>query len=263
MELNISTFITLIFLGFLVSLVNNSFGMGYGVIATPLLLFLGFTALVVVPALLVAQTVLGFVGTYFHSVYKNVDLTSRETKDTKITGIFTGFGLIGMTIAIFIAISVSELFIISYIGIMVSIVGLLLIKELTFKFSWGGIFIISIVAAFNQALIGGGYGPLATTGQLMSGRDHKEAASTSIFSQAFLSGYGFLLYFIFAGLANIELLVTLLIALIISGASATPLGALIAKSIPKEKGKKVIGYISLVLGVVTFARLVFYLIAGL
>ncbi|MGV9173442.1 MAG: TSUP family transporter, partial [Promethearchaeia archaeon] len=168
MEITTGLIIILIILGFSVSLVNNAFGMGYGMISTPVLLFLGFSPLVVVPASLLSQTVLGFAGTFFHSIYKNVDLETKKQQNAKIAMVFTLFGLIGTTVAIFIAISLNEIFMISYIAIMVSIIGFFLLKDVSFQFSWRYIFLISSIAAFNQALVGGGYGPLATSGQLMS-----------------------------------------------------------------------------------------------
>ena len=162
---------------------------------------------------------------------------------------------------IFLAVSLPEFYMVSYIGIMTLVVGIILIKQISFQFSWNKIYFISGLAAFNKAITGGGYGPIATTGQIVTGRDHDEAVAVSIFSEAFLSGFGFLLYFILTGFANTELLIPLLVVMIISSIVATPLGALIPKKISKKKGKKVIGWVSIILGILTIGRLLIPIIA--
>lgn len=255
MELNIFLLILLVILAFTAAFVDSSFGMGYGVL-TPILINLGFTSEVVVPVLLVSQMSAGFAGTIFHSLYENVELSSKEETDVKVTILFTVVGMFATTAAVFLATIMNEFLIQLYIGIMISLVGIFMVKNISFSFSWKKLYVISGIASFNKAISGGGYGPIATSGQIVSGREHGEAVATTDLSEAFLAGLGFILYFLFQGFPDIELTIQMLIIMIIASIIATPLGALLAKKIDKKKAKKIIGIISFGLGVLTLIRLI-------
>lgn len=256
MELNIFLLILLVILAFIAAFVDSSFGMGYGVL-TPILINLGFNSDVVVPVLLVSQMSAGFSGTIFHAIYENVELSSKEETDVKVTILFTAVGMIATGLAVYLATLMNEFLIQLYIGIMISAVGILMITKISFSFSWKKLYIISGIASFNKAISGGGYGPIATSGQIVSGREHGEAVATTDLSEAFLAGLGFMFYFFFQGFPNIELTIQMLIIMVIASIIATPLGALLAKNIDKDKAKKIIGFISLGLGILTLIRLIF------
>jgi hypothetical protein len=245
----------LIILGFTAAYVDNAFGMGYGTL-TPILLALGFKHLIVVPVILIAQLSAGISGSIFHAVYQNIEIDSKEEKDVKIIVLLTIFGLIGVTIAVFVAVNLNEIIVNIYIGIMILVVGFLMIKEVGFKFSWKKMYIISGIAAFNKGISGGGYGPITTSGQVITGRDHEESVATSVMSESILSGFGFLLFFLLEGFPNLELTLTLMIILIISAIVATPLGALTADKLNKQKAKKYIGLISIFIGIFTLIRVI-------
>ncbi|TXT65447.1 MAG: putative membrane transporter protein [Promethearchaeota archaeon] len=257
MEISIDILVIIIILGFIGAFIDNAFGMGFGTL-TPILTAMGFKPIVVVPVLLIAQMSSGLSGSIFHAIFRNVELDSKEKRDVKVTVLLTVAGMIGMTAAIFLAINLNELAINIYIGVMILIVGIIMVKEIGFHFSWSKMYIISGLASFNKAISGGGYGPITTSGQVISGRDHEESVATSVISESFLSGYGFLLYYLFEGFQNISVTIDLMIVLIISAVIATPLGALTADRLNKGKAKKIIGYVSIVLGIFTLIRLFWY-----
>jgi hypothetical protein len=256
-EISIDILVIIIILGFIGAFIDNAFGMGFGTL-TPILTAMGFKPIVVVPVLLIAQMSSGLSGSIFHAIFRNVELDSKEKRDVKVTVLLTVAGMIGMTAAIFLAINLNELAINIYIGVMILIVGIIMVKEIGFHFSWSKMYIISGLASFNKAISGGGYGPITTSGQVISGRDHEESVATSVISESFLSGYGFLLYYLFEGFQNISVTIDLMIVLIISAVIATPLGALTADRLNKGKAKKIIGYVSIVLGIFTLIRLFWY-----
>jgi uncharacterized membrane protein YfcA len=247
--------ILLMILGFIASYVDNAFGMGFGTL-TPILTALGFKPLIVVPVILISQMSAGFTGSIFHSIFQNIEIDKAETRDVKITLLLTISGMLGMSIAIFFAINLSELIVNIYIGVMILTVGILMVKDIGFRFSWRKMYVVSGFASFNKALTGGGYGPITTSGQVISGRDHEESVATSVMSESVLSGYGFLLYFLFNRFSHFELTLTLIIVLVISSIIATPLGALTADYLNKRKAKRYIGYVSMILGVFTIFRLI-------
>jgi hypothetical protein len=258
MDLTINFLLLLIFLGMLAAFIDSSFGMGYGLL-TPIMIILGFEPLLIVPVLLFSQMASGFSGTIFHSLYKNVELDSKYKKDVKVTFIFTFSGMLGIICAVFIAINLRELFLFLYIGIMLIIVGIIMIFKIHVEFSWSKLYLISGLAAFNKAITGGGYGPIATTGQLVTGRDHKEAIAVSNLSEAFLSGFGFLLYFVLEGFQDLNFIFLLLVIMSISGIIITPLGALVPKKIDKRKAKISIGFMSIILGIISLIRIFWYI----
>jgi uncharacterized membrane protein YfcA len=254
-DLSINLLILLIILGFSGAFLDTSMGMGYGLLG-PILIALGLDPLIVVPVLLISQMTTGFVGTFFHSIYRNVDLSATDTEDVKSTILFIGMGAIGMTLAVLLAINLKDTLLFLYIGILMIIAGLLMLPKKSFNFSWKRMLVLSGWASFNKAISGGGYGPIMTIGQMTSGRNARESVAVTDFSEAFLSGFGFLLYLICHQLYNINLLVTieLSIIMIISGILATPLGALVTKRLEKRNTKKIIGVLSIIIGVFTLIR---------
>lgn len=257
MEISIEILVLIIILGLIAAFVDNAFGMGFGTL-TPILLALGFKPIVVVPVILFSQMSSGLSGSVFHAIFRNVELDSKEKRDVKVTVLLTVAGIIGMTAATLLAINLTKLIINIYIGVMILCMGLIMVKDIGFRFSWRKMYIISGIASFNKAITGGGYGPITTSGQVISGRDHEESVATSTISESFLSGYGFSLYFLFEGFSNFDLMLDLMIVLVISAVIVTPLGALTADRLNKRKGKKIIGYVSIALGIFTLIRLFWY-----
>ena len=259
MELTLQILLIVGLMGFVGAFVDSSFGMGYGMLA-PFLIILGFDPLLVVPVLLLAQMIAGFTGTVFHTLYKNVKIDMEKKVNLKVTAIFTLSGMLGMFIAVWIAVNLPDFIMMLYIGIMVVIVGIIMFKKIKLQFSWNKLYLISGFAAFNKAFSGGGYGPIATTGQIVTGRGHKQAIAVSNFSEAFLSGFGFLMYFILNGFSDLLLFFQMIIIMGISSIIAPPLGALLLKNIKKEKANMVIGTVSVVLGLITIIRTAIILI---
>ncbi|MBD3341561.1 MAG: TSUP family transporter [Candidatus Lokiarchaeota archaeon] len=248
---SILLFIVIVILGFLAAFSDTSLGMGYSLL-TPILMLIGYQAIVVVPILLLAQMCIGFTGTIFHHLYGNIDLSSKE-KDVKITILFSLTGMTGMLIAVIVAINVPAIVLSIYIGAILFAAGILMMVKLKFEFTWAKLYVLSALGAFNKAMSGGGYGPITTSGQIMSDRKVKKSIAVTSFSEAFLSGFGFLLYFIFNNFQLVE--VQLMIIMVISGVIATPLGALLAKKLNKKRARIVIGFASISLGIITVIRL--------
>jgi hypothetical protein len=251
---DIAFLVLIIFLGFVAALADSALGMGYGLLS-PILISLGLNPLVVVPVLLISQMTTGLTGTIFHALYKNVDLSSKETQDSKATILFALMGFLGMTLAVLLAINLSEDYVMLYIGIIVILGGLLMLPEIKFPFSWTRLYLLSCLASFNKAISGGGYGPIMTVGQMTSGREARESVAVTDLSEAFLSGYGFILYLILGTFSsNLLLTIELALIMIISGIVATPLGALCTKRLKKKFTKKIIGSVSIIIGIFTLVR---------
>ncbi|TXT67751.1 MAG: putative membrane transporter protein [Promethearchaeota archaeon] len=247
----------IILLGFLGALSDSALGMGYGLLS-PILLSIGLDPLIIVPVLLISQMTTGFTGTIFHSFYKNVDLSSKHTQDIKASVLFVLMGLSGMTLAVLLTINLSKEYVMLYIGIMVCVGGILMLPEINFPFSWTRLYVLSIIASFNKAISGGGYGPIMTVGQMTSGRESRESVAVTDLSEACLSGYGFILYLILNTFSeNLLLTFELALIMILSGIVATPIGALFTKKLRKKVTKKIIGALSITIGIFTILRFIY------
>eukprot|EP01105_Mastigella_eilhardi_P004509 TRINITY_DN1600_c0_g1_i1.p1 TRINITY_DN1600_c0_g1~~TRINITY_DN1600_c0_g1_i1.p1 ORF type:complete len:438 (+),score=117.92 TRINITY_DN1600_c0_g1_i1:394-1707(+) len=86
-----------------------------------------------------------------------------------------------------------------YIGVMVMSMGLftftMFVFKPKFKFAWWKIFIISLLSGFNKGLSGGGSGPVAVTGQMLSGRPQKSSIAVTPFSEIIVCTVSSICYF--------------------------------------------------------------------
>lgn len=243
-----------IFLGFLGGLFDNSFGMGYGLLS-PIFVFIGFDILVVVPTLLLSQAITGFSGTIFHSLNKNVNFGSKETRESRIYYLFTFAGVVGTIFAVFFAINLPDLFLLLYIGLMMMIIGIIVLFKINFGGSWNKLYAISVIAGFNKAISGGGYGPLVTSGQLMAGGEVRNSVGVTQFSESTISILAFLLYFVFNDFAQIMLTIQLAIIMVFSGMFSAPIGAIIARKLDESVARKVVAWLSISIGIITLLRI--------
>jgi uncharacterized membrane protein YfcA len=162
----------------------------------------------------------------------------------------------GMIFAIILVILFQEVFMNFYIGIMIILVGIFMISQKRFKFSEKKMCAISFLGAFNQTISGAGYGPLAAYQQMFKNGNYEKTEAITSFSEAMLSGFGFLLYYIWFGFP-IDFL-NLGIVIVISGVIATPLGSLTERYIKRRKAKYIIGIISLSFGILLLIKLFFF-----
>jgi hypothetical protein len=115
-----------------------------------------------------------------------------------------------------------------------------------FAFSWRKIWIIGILRGFNKGISGGGFGPVVTSGQLISGRKPKNSIGVAVFAEAPICITGFLVYLLTKGISDWRLVTFLTIGAI----SATPLGALLTSKFKSDKMiKGILGLLTISLGI--------------
>ncbi len=195
MEITVGLFLILLILAFSCEFIDSALGMGYGTILTPILLILGFDPLVAVPAILLSQAFGGFFASIFHHHFENVSFRA-DSKDMKIFLIISGFGIVATVTAALISVHLPPVVLKTYIGGLVTVMGLIIFSGKTFRFSWKKMIALGIVSAFNKGISGGGFGPVVTAGQIMSGQDHKGAIGTTTLAEAPICITGFLTYLI-------------------------------------------------------------------
>ena len=235
--------IVIVIIAFICSYIDCTFGMGYGTLMCPILLIFGYAVSTVVPVLLLSQLFIGGTASIFHHAFKNANFHPKE-KDLRKVLLFTAFGAIAVVFAVFIVITVPNFYLMLYIAIMILIVGAMLLFRISFVISKKNLYWISSISAFNKAISGGGFGPIVTSGQMMTGSEVKNAVAITTLSETFLSAFGFTLYIIFGGILDLWLA----FFIIIGGIIATPFGAIQTKKIKEEKARLIIGIVVLSLG---------------
>jgi uncharacterized membrane protein YfcA len=195
MEVTVQMFIVLFGLAFGCEFIDASLGMGYGTILSPVLIIMGFDPISAVSAILLSQALGGFTASVFHHQFENVNF-SKGSMDLKIVVVITSFGMLATILAACVGLSVPKEVIKTYIGVLVFVMGLVLLSNRTFAFSWRKMVGVGILSAFNKGLSGGGFGPVVTSGQIISGQGHKRAIGVTTLAEAPICIVGFLTYLV-------------------------------------------------------------------
>ncbi len=199
-ELPFSTVAAVVALTFCCAYVDLTVGMGYGTILTPVLLFLGFSPVEVVPVVLLSQLICGLLGGFFHHREGNVDLKPASIDLFKITEMLRPLRYVqtfrravpshlkialllsacsvgGAVAAVLVAVNLPKFWLTLYIGCLVLVMGIVVLTcvNIRLRFSWRRIALLGVIASFNKAISGGGYGPVVTSGQVLSGVDSRSA----------------------------------------------------------------------------------------
>jgi len=262
--------ILLIVGGFVGELLDSSLGMLYGTILSPVLIIAGYDPLVVVPSILLTQAVGGLIAAVIHHRLHNVDFgvdneafSGREgsgllrslrratTRDFKVTLVIAILGIGASVFAAFIATSIPKAALKTYIGALVLVMGLVLVTRSRFTFSWKKILGIGAISAFNKGLSGGGFGPIVTAGQMLSGREGVRSIGSTTLAEAPICIAGFLIYILRNGLSDWSLVIFLGVGAIVGAL----IGPHITSRFKSEKRLRVgLGVVVLLLGLWTLVN---------
>lgn len=248
----LETFLIVALLAFICEWIDSAIGMGYGTILSPVLVILGFPPLLVVPSILITQALGGFSASIFHHKQGNARFCFRGgmSDDTKTVFYISSLGVFAVILAVFIGSAVSKTFLSTYIGILVLIMGLLILLNFRFAYSTGKMLIVGIVSAFNKGLSGGGFGPIVTGGQIVLGKEHKQAIACTTAAEPLICFAGFITYLILKGMPDFSLIFSLGAGAILAG----PAGALTTKKIKRSLLKKIVGILMVFLGIIVLLR---------
>lgn len=249
--------------------IDSSMGMLYGTLLSPILIIYGFEPAITVPAILFSQAFGGFIASTFHHKYKNADFSLKTTDiniikrklseigyvesfkkgtttDFKVVFFITSIGIIATIFSAFLALNIPKSLVKGYIGVLVTAMGIVLILKPVFRFSWNKLVFISILSAFNKGLSGGGFGPVVTGGQVISGRNGKNSIGATTFAEAPICITGFLVY-LFLG-KNLDW--NLVFFLTIGAVIGAPFGAQFTSKFRSEKKlKSILGILTFIIGI--------------
>ena len=268
--MGVETIILIVLGAFACELIDSSLGMMYGTILSPVLIITGFSPTVVVPSILFSQAIAGFIAAVMHHRLDNAEFNVESgimerlrdlgyietfkksvTPDLKVVFAVTVLGVVATVIAALTAINIPKVALKTYIGVLVLVMGVILLLKSKFTFSWKKIFGIGIISAFNKGMSGGGFGPIVTSGQIVSGRKIKNSIGATTLAEAPICIAGFLTYLIRNGMPTWNL-VWLLTGGAVVGAI---IGPFITMSFKSERKIKIgLGILVTILGIWTLTK---------
>jgi len=190
------------------------------------------------------------------------------TLDTKVVIILTFFGVIGTIIAAVISVvfgfnPVFKFGVKIYIGLMVFAMGVIIVSLINkdIKFSLKRIISMGAIAGFNKGLSGGGYGPITVSGQILSGREGKNAIASTSLAEGIVCFVGATAYIVTniitsykaTGIVSVGEL-GLAPILVIGAFLSAPLAALTTKKIDAKWLKIAVGIATILLGLFSLTR---------
>ena len=249
--LGIQIFLALILLAFFCELIDSTLGMGYGTTLTPVLMLFGFGPLAIVPCILLSELITGITAGLAHHKAGNVNF-ERGSIHLKIAIVLAACSIIGATIAVFVALNIPKLWLKTYIGVIVLGMGIVILLTLNkdFKFSWKKITGLGLIASFNKGMSGGGYGPVVTGGQILSGVNGNNAVGITSLAEGLTCIVGVIVFIVSPETVNWGLAPSLIIGALLS----VPFSTFIVKKLPTKALKIAIGTLTLILGSVTLIK---------
>jgi uncharacterized membrane protein YfcA len=241
-------FIPLVILAFIAEYFAATLGMGYGTTLAPILIILGYDPLVLVPAILFSQFLAGFASAAFHHRFRNMNLAEhRDEKEAAV--IFSVMGVGGVLVAAFANINLPASYVKAYIAITVMAMGVLMIANVRREsvYSRARLAVIGVFAAFNKGISGGGYGPIATSGQIISGIRPRAAIAITALVEGVICALGITIYFVL----SVYPVLLLTLAITIGALVAAPLSALTTASLEQNLLRNVVAISTFAIGLFT------------
>lgn len=272
-ELSLWLIFTIVAIAFFCEYMDSTLGMGYGTTLTPVLMAFGFGPMQIVPAVLLSELISGLLASFFHHKEGNVDFKPRTTniaviiRHLKALGYIESFrrgiplhlkvalllavcSIAGTVAAVFVAVNIPKFWLKMYIGCLVLAMGIIILIcfNKKFRFSWRKITALGLVASFNKGMSGGGYGPVVTSGQILSGVEGKSAVGITSLAEGLTCLVGVITYILVAK----NPIDWKLAPYIITGAVlSVPLSAVSVKMLTEKRLKISIAVITIILGVYT------------
>jgi uncharacterized membrane protein YfcA len=236
----------LVIAALIMEFIDSALGMMYGTVLAPLLILMNYSAADVVPSLLISQAIGGFIASWRHHHFNNADFNPGTT-DRHIAVTIIWFGILACLLGVNLSVSISPRILNTYIALLVSVIGLLILYGRTMILTSRKIYLLGFVSAFNKAFSGGGFGPLVAGGQLVfRDRSEKGAIGSTDFAEAPICLFSFLLWVLLKGFPPAALWLPLCAGSAVGGFFGPKLLSMISN---KVRLKKMLGMLVLLEGV--------------
>ncbi len=273
LEMSMGLILGIIIAAFICEYMDSTLGMGYGTTLTPILLIVGYEPLQVVPAVLISELISGLLAGVLHhkegnvnfkpkiidipaivSEFKNMNYIKiiRKTipRHLKVALTLAACSIVGTVGAVFAAVNIPKVWVKLYIGFLVLSMGITILAWFNkkFSFSWKKIVTLGLLASFNKGITGGGYGPVVTGGQILSGVDGKSAVGITSLAEGLTCAVGIVTYFLVSK-TNIDL--QLAPILVIGAIISVPFSVKSVKKVTEKILKLAIAILTIILGIFT------------
>jgi uncharacterized membrane protein YfcA len=251
---NLADAVILFGLCFACELIDSGLGMGYGTILTPTMLMLGYQPQDIVPTILFSELLSGFSASFFHNEIRNVELGFKG-RDFSPAVILASGSVLGVTLGVFLSVNIPKEALKIIIGCIILTSGLfvILVSRRVVRYSRGRMLALSGIASFNKAVSGGGYGPLVTSGQILSGVQGKAAVGITSFAEAFTCLFAVILFLLKGGYINLHVLIPMCAGALLS----VPCSVFAINKANEDHLKIVVGILTLVMGALTIYKALF------
>jgi uncharacterized membrane protein YfcA len=232
--------------------IDSSLGMGYGTTLTPLLLLVGFDPLQIVPCVLLSEFATGLAAGLMHHRDGNVDLIRDKRVRTTVL-LLSALSAVGATAAVTLALTISKFWLTLIIAIIILSIGVVILSTIRRQLRYRRAHIIAVgaVAAFNKGLSGGGYGPLVTAGQVVSGLPAKHAVAITSLAESLTCIVGLVAYLLLHSRLDLTLAAPLTLGALLS----VPMATLTVRRIPENAMRASVGVVTCLLGVFALVKL--------
>jgi len=166
------------------------------------------------------------------------------TRYMKIVLVVVLPGLTACVIGALVGVKIPELALSTYIAAVVIVMGIFCVHPYHYKFGWWKMTAIGLLASFNKAMSGGGFGPVTSSGEILGGVDSKTSIATTTFAKIPICLAGFLIWV----LLNREFSWELPIPLLVGAFAGGLLGPWVTKKIHDGKLRVIIGILAIISG---------------
>ena len=239
--------IAVVLVAFFAAVIDTGLGMCYGTILTPVLLIAGYSPEIAVPTVLLSQLIVDVAGGVMHTKIKN--FTRRDVRTAlTVTIPASVFAALGA----FSNLNLPKTVAITYVGVLEIILGVMLLLGIKFRKSPRRLMLISSLGGFNKGFMGGGFGPLIVSGQMIFNHDPKPSIAIGDIAEIPVCIIGLLT---FKALGNLRLLpIHFIVA--VPALIASLIGPHITKTIAeKNYAEKAVSLVTLLLGIYILAKL--------
>ena len=239
----------ILLVAFIAALIDTSLGMCYGTILSPILLIAGYSPEIVVPTVLLSQLVVDIGGGLTHTKVKNF-----TRKDIKVALLVAIPATIFVSLGVFLNVNLPKTITKTYIGLIVTLLGLLLLLGIKLRKTFKRLVFISSLAGFNKGFMGGGFGPVVVSGQIVLNHNVRPSVSIGDIAEIPVCIVGLLAFAVLGKLSFLPIYLIVAVPALI----ASLIGPYITMRIgQKNYAEKVIGVITLILGFVTLLKILF------
>jgi len=232
---------------FFAAIIDTSLGMCYGTILAPALIICGYSPEIAVPAVLLSQLVVDVAGGISHAKVKN--FTRKDVSAALLVAIpATLFVSLGAMLNIKLPAVLTK----AYIGVLVLGLGMMMLKGIKFRKTAKGLAFISAIAGFNKGFMGGGFGPVVVSGQIIFNHDVRPSIAIGDIAEIPVCIVGLLVFAILGKLSFDPIFLIVCIPALIGSLIGPHLTLQLSKTVYSEK---IIGSVILVLGAITILKL--------